>query len=54
MGGVIIIISIVIPCLLVSKLSNTYMLLMIGATLWLGTIGFWTITRSCASTTRKA
>lgn len=40
MGGVIIIISIVIPCLLVSKLSNTYMLLMIGATLWLGTIGF--------------
>lgn len=40
MGGVIIIISIVIPCLLVSKLSNTYMLLMIGTTLWLGTIGF--------------
>lgn len=40
MGGVIIIISIVIPCLLVSKLSNTYMLLMIEATLWLGTIGF--------------
>ncbi len=40
MGGVIIIISIVIPCLLVSKISNIYMLLMIGATLWLGTIGF--------------
>lgn len=40
MGGVIIIISIVIPCLLVSKITNIYMLLMIGATLWLGTIGF--------------
>lgn len=40
MGGVIIIISIVIPCLLVSKISNIYMLLMIGATLWLGAIGF--------------
>lgn len=40
MGGVIIIISIVIPCLLVSKIANVYMLLMIGATLWLGAIGF--------------
>lgn len=40
MGGVIIIISIIIPCLLVSNLSNIYMLLMLFATLWLGTIGF--------------
>lgn len=40
MGGVIIIIAIVVPCLLVAKLSNPYMLLMLFATLWLGTIGF--------------
>lgn len=40
MGGVIIIIAIVVPCLLVSKVANIYMLLMLGATLWLGTIGF--------------
>ena len=40
MGGVIIILAIVVPCLLVSNLSNPYMLLMLFATLWLGTIGF--------------
>lgn len=40
MGGVIIIIAIIVPCLLVSKVANIYMLLMLGATLWLGTIGF--------------
>ena len=40
MGGIIIIMSIVIPCLLVSNLGNPYMLLMLVATLWLGTIGF--------------
>ena len=40
MGGVIIILAIVVPCLLVSNLTNTYMLLMLFATLWLGTIGF--------------
>ncbi|MDE6192255.1 MAG: phospho-N-acetylmuramoyl-pentapeptide-transferase [Muribaculum sp.] len=40
MGGVIIIISILIPCLLVGNLSNVYMLLMIVATIWLGTLGF--------------
>ncbi|MDO5394627.1 MAG: phospho-N-acetylmuramoyl-pentapeptide-transferase [Bacteroidales bacterium] len=40
MGGIIIIISIIVPCLLVSNLSNIYMLLMLFATLWLGTIGF--------------
>lgn len=40
MGGIIIIIAIVVPCLLVSKLGNPYMLLMLFATLWLGTIGF--------------
>ncbi len=40
MGGVIIIISILIPCLLVGNLSNIYMLLMIVSTIWLGTLGF--------------
>ena len=40
MGGVIIILSIIIPCLLVAKLDNHYMLLMLFATLWLGAIGF--------------
>lgn len=40
MGGIIIIIAILIPCLLVGNLSNIYMLLLIGATLWLGAIGF--------------
>ncbi len=40
MGGVIIILSIIIPCLLVSNLSNVYMILMLISTLLLGTIGF--------------
>ena len=40
MGGIIIIISIVVPCLLVGVLHNVYMLLMIVATLWLGALGF--------------
>ena len=40
MGGVIIILAIVVPCLLVSHIGNHYMLLMLFATLWLGTIGF--------------
>ena len=40
MGGIIIIISILIPCLLIGKLDNIYMILMIISTLWLGTLGF--------------
>ena len=40
MGGVIIILAIVVPCLLVSHIANPYMILMLFATLWLGTIGF--------------
>ena len=40
MGGVIIIISIVVPCLLVGKLGNVYMWLMLITTVWLGSIGF--------------
>ncbi len=40
MGGIIIIAAILIPALFVGNLANVYMLLMIVATLWLGTIGF--------------
>lgn len=40
MGGVIIILAIVLPCLLMGNLTNLYMLLMILATVWLGAIGF--------------
>ena len=40
MGGVIIIISIIIPCLLVGNLTNIYMLLMIVSTLLFGMLGF--------------
>lgn len=40
MGGIIIIISILIPCLLIGNLSNVYMLLMIVATIWCGALGF--------------
>ena len=40
MGGVIIIISILVPCLLLGNLSNIYMMLMIITTIWMGSIGF--------------
>lgn len=40
MGGIIIIISILIPVLLFAKLHNIYIILMIITTLWLGGIGF--------------
>ena len=40
MGGIIIILSLVVPCLLVGNLTNIYMVLMLIATIWCGTIGF--------------
>ena len=40
MGGIVIIVSILLPCLLVGKLSNVYMILMIITTLILGALGF--------------
>lgn len=40
MGGVIIILSILIPCLLLGNLQNIYMILMLVATVWMGAIGF--------------
>ncbi len=40
MGGIIIIIAILIPVLLLSSLTNIYIILMIITTVWLGLIGF--------------
>jgi phospho-N-acetylmuramoyl-pentapeptide-transferase len=40
MGGVIIIIATVVPCLLVGNLSSIYMILMLVSTVWLGSLGF--------------
>lgn len=40
MGGLIIIIAILIPCLLVGDLTSVYLLLMLVTTIWLGTLGF--------------
>ncbi|MGM9837140.1 MAG: phospho-N-acetylmuramoyl-pentapeptide-transferase [Paludibacteraceae bacterium] len=40
MGGIVIIISILVPCLLIGKLSNIYLLLMLVTTLILGALGF--------------
>jgi phospho-N-acetylmuramoyl-pentapeptide-transferase len=40
MGGLIIIISTLIPVILLTKLNNIYIILLIVTTLWMGTIGF--------------
>ena len=40
MGGVIIIISVLIPTLLFARLDNIYTIILIFATLWMGSIGF--------------
>ena len=40
MGGIIIIISTLIPVLLFAKLNNIYVILLIVTTLWMGAIGF--------------
>ena len=40
MGGIIIIFATLIPCLLLGKLHNVYMILMLITTIWLGTLGF--------------
>ncbi len=39
MGGIIIIMAILIPCLLLAKLDNVYIWLMLFTTVWLGLIG---------------
>ena len=40
MGGIIIIVSILVPVLLFGRLRNTYLILMIITTVWLGFLGF--------------
>ncbi|MDR0560127.1 MAG: phospho-N-acetylmuramoyl-pentapeptide-transferase [Prevotellaceae bacterium] len=40
MGGIIILLSILIPVLLFARLNNVYLILMIVTTVWLGGIGF--------------
>ena len=40
MGGVVIIAAMLVPCLLLGKLSNVYMILMLVTTVILGTLGF--------------
>ena len=40
MGGIIIIISTLIPVLLIAQLQNIYILLLIFTTIWMGVIGF--------------
>ncbi|GHT74642.1 phospho-N-acetylmuramoyl-pentapeptide-transferase [Bacteroidia bacterium] len=40
MGGIIIIIAILVPVLLLARLSDIYIILMLITTVWLGTLGF--------------
>ncbi len=40
MGGIIIIISILVPCLLLGRFDSIYMILMLVTTVWLGILGF--------------
>lgn len=40
MGGIIILVAILVPCLLFGRLRNIYMILMFVTTVWLGFIGF--------------
>ena len=40
MGGIIIMVAILLPCLLFGRLHNIYMLMMLITTVWLGTLGF--------------
>ena len=40
MGGIIILLSILLPCLFVGVLDNVYMILMLITTVWLGLFGF--------------
>jgi len=40
MGGIIILLAIVVPCLLMGALDNMYLITMLIATVWMGAIGF--------------
>ncbi|MBP7272851.1 MAG: phospho-N-acetylmuramoyl-pentapeptide-transferase [Saprospiraceae bacterium] len=40
MGGIIIILAIIVPCLLLARFDNVYILLMLLSTVWMAAIGF--------------
>lgn len=40
MGGVIIIMAVLVPCLLMAQLDNVYIILLVVATVWMSVIGF--------------
>jgi len=40
MGGIIIVTAIMVPCLLVARLDNIYIILMLIATIWMAVVGF--------------
>ena len=40
MGGIIIIAATLVPCFLLARLDNVYILIMLFATIWMATIGF--------------
>lgn len=40
MGGLIVLVAVLIPVLLFAKLNNVFIQLMIGATLWMGLVGY--------------
>lgn len=40
MGGLIILLAILVPCLLLARLDNVYIVLMLLTTVWMGVIGF--------------
>ena len=40
MGGIIIIVAILVPCLLLGRLRNIYMILRLVSLVWLGALGF--------------
>ena len=40
MGGIIIIVATIVPCLLLGRLRNIYMIMMLVTTVWLGLLGF--------------
>ncbi len=40
MGGLIILLAVLLPCLLFARLDNTYLVTMLVATIWMGAIGF--------------
>jgi len=40
MGGLIILLAILVPCLLLARLNNVYIMIMLLTTIWMGCIGF--------------